>query len=373
MPFINSGLSTAGVIAVSVAVAVAVAIYESPELQNMAADLRRRIAIALHALGDSITPQERENIFNRPEDAEGFLQSRGFGARGMPGVDADDASLRRQREELLYWNAVRENKKEKGSEDEKRQRRRASTAASSFDDFLQQDATAEKGALIFQSSHELQNREGLIRRRVENMRGLNPSTYTDPFADEHGIEDDIAFENNLMSPEQDEISDIYSATDIGTSQPPQTAAHPSLVGSVGALPSYSQPESQPQMSQPQPVPSPSERELGADEYMTASQEPLDGSDAYSSIQAWAQGTSHNSSFYSPLPVSPVSASETDFITDGELTPTDSASLVDVADRPASSWSSDVMSDDEAIATPASWTEVGSVVSMNDSEGGAVHA
>ncbi|RWA03961.1 hypothetical protein EKO27_g11143, partial [Xylaria grammica] len=76
MPPINPA-ATVGIIAVSVAVAAAVAIYESPELRRMTDDLRRRIAIALHAFGDTITPQERENLFNRPEDAEGFLTSRG--------------------------------------------------------------------------------------------------------------------------------------------------------------------------------------------------------------------------------------------------------------------------------------------------------
>ncbi|KAI0541517.1 hypothetical protein GGR58DRAFT_510852 [Xylaria digitata] len=350
----------------------------------MTEDLRRRIAIALHAFGDSITPQERENLINRPEDAEGFLTSRGLGPGSVPGVDADAESLRRQREELMYWNALRESKKEKDSEDEKRYRPRASTTSSSFDDFMKQDEHAEKGAYIFQTSHEpVNNNDGLLRRRLaESQRGLNYSPYTDPFADEHGIESDIAFENSLMDPAHDEISDIYSATDIGAYQPSRTLSpQPEAAAPLPPLveveprpetPTPHQSQSQPQLP-PQPEPQESEQ-LGPDEYMTAGQDDRRENDAYSSIQAWAQNASGNASFYSPLPVSPATASEAELISDGELTPTDSASLagsgVDVADDMHSTRSFDVLSDD-GMHTPSSWTDVESAA--GESEAGAMHA
>src|SRR6266566_2095404 len=113
MPPVNHAAISAGVIALSVAVAAAIAVYESPELRRLADDLRRRIAIALHSLGDGITPPAREPRFNRPEDAEGFLQSRGVAAHSDPGIDADEESRRRQREELVYWNRIHLEKKER--------------------------------------------------------------------------------------------------------------------------------------------------------------------------------------------------------------------------------------------------------------------
>ncbi|KAH9883759.1 hypothetical protein F4778DRAFT_621047 [Xylariomycetidae sp. FL2044] len=377
-------VAKAGVIAVSVAVAAAIAVYESPELQRMATDLRRRIAIALHNFGDSISPQERENLFNRPEDAEGFLQSRGLGAGGEPGVDADEETRRRQREELMYWNSLLEEKKGKerrGAEKEKTEdsRPRASTKGSSFDDFLRQDDNAEKGTYVFQTGAQVQNNEGVIRRRGEGARGLDYSVYTNPFSDEHGIDENVAFENSLIEPGRDEImSDIYSATDLGNDEPSRTATlSPTPPPPVTALVDVNEPV-MPQSPHAAPAPS-SERELGEDEYMTAGQD--DRQDAYSSIQAWAQQTS-NPSFYSPLPESPAAPlSEPELISDGALTPTDSASLAgsgeDIGYEAASVRSGsqaryyDVMSDDESIMTPASWTEVGSVVS--ESEAGAVHA
>ncbi|KAI1201717.1 hypothetical protein F5X97DRAFT_320115 [Nemania serpens] len=394
MPPINIP-ATAGVIAVSVAVAAAIAIYESPELQRITNDLRRRIAIALHAFGDSITPQERENLFNRPEDAEGFLRSRGLGPGSVPGVVADAESLRRQREEIMYWNAIRESRemadeREKSMEDEERYRPRASTRSSSFDDFLKQDENAEKGAMIFQSSRELvQDHSNVLRRRhADSSRGLQSisSIYTDPFGDEHGIENCIAFENSLMDPTKDEMSDIYSATDVGAYPPSRTLSpqqNPPTVAPTfptfppvpevpeaipEAIPEVEHLENALEFPQPQPIPSYSERELGPDEYMTAGQE--DSNDPYSSIQAWAQGASRDASFYSPLPASPAAASEAEFVSDGELTPTDSASLagsgIDVADDLHSTRSFDVMSEDSGMDTPTSWTDVESTAGESES-------
>jgi hypothetical protein len=117
------------------------------------------------------------------------------------------------------------------------------------------------------------------------------------------------------------------------------------------------------------------------ENMAASQDDRD--EAYASIQAWAQNSS-NPSFYSPIPVTPVAPqsevdeSEPELVSDGMLTPTDSASVagsgVDVANDAVSQAGEDgrvydVMSDDESegMATPTgSWSEVGSVVSSRDS-------
>ncbi|KAI0418539.1 hypothetical protein F5X98DRAFT_363052 [Xylaria grammica] len=356
----------------------------------MTDDLRRRIAIALHAFGDTITPQERENLFNRPEDAEGFLTSRGLGPGSVPGVDVDAESLRRQREELMYWNAIRESKKEHDSQDEKRYRPRASTGGSSFDDFLKQDENAEKGAYVFHTGHQpVDNNDGLIRRRgAEGPRGMNYSAYTNPFADEHGIDDDIAFENSLMDPAHDDISDIYSATDLGAYQSSRTLSP--LPEAAALLPPLVEVEPRPEtptahqyqaqhqpspQAQPQPIPEHESEQLGPDEYMTAGQEDRhEDSDAYSSIQAWAQNASRDASFYSPLPVSPATASEAELLSDGELTPTDSASLagsgVDVADEVHSTRSFDVLSDD-GMHTPSSWTDVESV--GGESEAGPVYA
>ncbi|XXG99005.1 hypothetical protein Hte_005338 [Hypoxylon texense] len=372
----NHPAVTVGIIAASVAVAAAVAIYESPEIQRMANDLRRRIAIALRSLGDNISPEERQNLFNRPEDAEGFLRSRGIDINDL-GVDADDETRRRQREELMYWNAVREEKQGKEHKDsEKMERPRPHSASRSFDDFMRQDDNAEKGTYVFHTGSDARNVEGTIRRRGDGARGLSTSIYTNPFSDEHGIDEYVAFENSLMDPEKDEIdTDIYStSTQLGNKD--ETSQSASLSSSIPQLVKIDDDDETP-AAQAAPA-QPSERELGPDEYMTAGQD--DRHDVFSSIQAWTQDAS-TASFYSPLPVSPAAPlSEPEIISEGMLTPVDSASLAgsgeDIGDDAASArWSEsrpyDVMSDDDGMMTPASWTEVGSVVS--ESEAGAAHA
>ncbi|KAF4988702.1 hypothetical protein FDECE_14958, partial [Fusarium decemcellulare] len=223
-------LASGAVVAVSVAVATAVAIYESPEVRRYADDVRRRIAIALHAMGEGIEPSHREPLFNRPEDADGFLESRrGPGAEA--GVDADEETRRRQREELLYWNSVmleKQAKERKELEDsgqvsppaiQSRQR------GSSFDDFLRQDENAERGTYVFNTGADVHTPHDGLRRRGDGPRGFS-SLYTNPFADEHHI-DALEMEDEMetsrhISPANDEVSDIYSATTHDQDEKPAT-------------------------------------------------------------------------------------------------------------------------------------------------------
>ena len=374
-------IASAGVIAVSIAVAAAIAVYESPELRRMADDLRRRIAIALHNLGDGLEPPTRDPRFNRPEDAEGFMQSRAAAAAGSnePGVDADDATRRRQREELIYWNAVLEEKKKKKQqqqqeavkvEEAEEKAPQIPPKASTFDDFLRRDASAEQGTYVYNTGAEVRDHdEGVLRRRGEGVRGLNSSIYANPFADEHGIDDfdddHVASEPHSLSPGNDEVmsDDIYNATEPAHSQTlsPQPVAEV-LFDQLHPL-----------RAEREAVMASTDRELRPDEFMTAGQD--DRHDAYASIQAWAQN-SHP--FYSPLPMSPPAPlSEPEVISEGALTPTDSASLAgsgeDIGNDAASSRAGengryyDVLSESEdGTPTPTSWTEVGSVVSEAES-------
>lgn len=349
MPPINQAAVSAGVIAVSVAVAAAIAIYESPELQRMANDLRRRIALALHSLGDGVQPEQAngEPLFNRPEDAEGFLNS--------SDVDADDETRRRQREELMYWNAMKLSRELEKHTLENEKQKSFSRSSTTFDDFLQEDKTAdEKGTYVYNSGADVQAANEQYNS-VVRRRGLNASLYANPFADEHGIDYDEHLDDQdggQISPEQDEVvSDYYNATPKKTPSTPVTRTMT--------------PESLPPL-------------------IPVDLEPLcleESNDAYASIQAWArQQHSHSGlDFYSPLPVTPNAPlseiSDGELISEGQLTPTDSASVaesgVDVANDSASQNSSakyyDVLSEDEdGIATPAhSWSEVGSVISESE--------
>ncbi|PTB80542.1 hypothetical protein M440DRAFT_1129221 [Trichoderma longibrachiatum ATCC 18648] len=372
-------LASGAVVAVSVAVATFIAIYESPELRQYADGVRRRIALAFYSIGDGITPPARQPVFNRPEDADGFFESRrGVGAE--PGVDADDETRRRQREELLYWNSVRLQKEQEQEQEKRQQEQQNSSEAPprpdklprrlTFDDFLQPDGTAEKGAYIFNSGADARDFGGL-RRRGEGARAIL-SAYSNPFADEHHLDADEIQDAHIahqLGPEPSEMSDIYSATtrdDHEERSATLEALSPSPMVDVPPLDALS-------LSPPPTL----ERELAEDEYMSAGQS--DRQDCHATIQAWARESSRD--FYSPLPVTPVAPmSEPDVISEGELTPTDSMSLAgsgeDIAndaqtfERDSNGRYMDVMSESEGMLTPASWSEVGSVISDNE---GPMHA
>lgn len=354
----------------------AIAVYESPQARQFAEDVRRKIAIALHSLGDEINPSPQQPRFNRPEDAEGFMQSQG---NAEVGVDADEESRRRQREELMYWNAVR---LEKLAKDKKMARPENRSRGSSFDDFLQEDHTAEqKGTFVYNTGADVnENAEGIRQRGV---RGLNRgSIYANPFGDEHGIEmeEQRAMDASLMAPEATEIyevmSDLYSANEDAprTRETTATIAEQLIDTTEAADPPTSIPDEEVMMA-------------GSVNYTNMS--PRDDVSPFASIHAWAD----SQNFYSPLPATPRAASPAPFETapasptfsdpdvsvpgSGEATPTDSASLVDATEEAwsargdavsefAASEVDDVISvDGEGISTPGSWSEVGSVVSDND--------
>lgn len=368
------------IIVVSVAVAVsplprhiyscllskaAIAVYESPHARQFAEDVRRRIALALHSLGDEINPNAPHPRFNRPEDAQGFLQS-----SAEPDIDADEESQRRQREELMYWNAVRAEKMEK----ERQLRRKvegekpaSKSRSPSFDDFLQEDQTAQRGTYVYNTGTDV-NHEPDVGLRNRGVRGLNVgSIYANPFSDEQTFEEETqrAIEESLMSPDASErlevmSDDLYSASEAPRSSNYTTGAFPQLID-VSEEPVPDPPVSYPSME-----------ELQSSTNFANMAEVRDNS-AYASINAWSDNTTH--SFYSPplapaAPGSPLFSDPPESVP-GDLTPTDSVSLAGSAEevwqpRSGATSEGDLMSvDGEGISTPGSWTEVGSVVSDND--------
>lgn len=298
----------------------------------------------------------------------------------MPGVDADEESRRRQREELMFWNAEKMERERRMAAERPASR----TRGSSFDDFLQKDHSAEEGAYVYNTGAEIhQGAEQGLRNR--GARGLEVGAmYSNPFSDEHHVdfEEQRAIDASLMAPEMSEkmevMSDLYNASeDLRPSRRPTATIAEQLIDISDVVPDP-------------PVPEPT---LDMDTNFTNMTEfPRDES-AYASIHAWADNA--NSSFYSPLPVTPRAASplqghnlaspvsplysDPPISVPGDMTPTtDSASLAgsgrDVwGPRSGATSESDVMSvDGEGISTPGSWTEVGSVVSENDVPAAALH-
>jgi hypothetical protein len=362
-------LATAGVVVISVVAAAAVAIYESPEVRQFAEGCRRKIAVALHNLGDEIHPnRSRQPRFNRPEDAEGFMQS------GAAGVDADEESKKRQREELMYWNRIHLEKMEQETE---KNRSRAST----FDDFLHEDKTAEKGTLVYNSSAET-NKDidgGLVQRRGEASKAMaNGALFANPFADENQIEMEPAETTetrHVPTPPLSEQSsqDIYTADDLKLAREITRESTATLATDDSKDVETDEDERLVNVSEPAtPTSESSVPDHIYHSTMTSGDEAHPDS-VFASIQAWADNS--NQSFYSPLPGTPLAHSEAapsepEHIS-GELTPTDSASLAGSGEHISASEDGtgryyDVVSEDgNGVLTPSSWTEVGSTVSESD--------
>lgn len=300
-------------------------------------------------------------------------------------MDADEESKRRQREELMYWNAVRLEKQaeERKLRSETSQRRPANkNRGSSFDDFLQEDQTAEKGTYVYNTGADV-NREVEDGLRQRGVRGLNRgSVYANPCADENSIDMDEqrAIDASFMSPEpSEESADLYCASPRPVqSRETSVTLEEQLVDTSDAVPDP-------------PVSYPTMEDLHESMNFTNMSSREDPT--YASIHAWANNA--NNSFYSPIPATPGAVtrqvqeatlpvpssplfSDPPESVPGDITPTDSISYADSgeniwAPRSGATSEADVMSvDGDGIATPESWTEVGSVVSENDIGSGVHH-
>lgn len=276
----------------------------------------------------------------------------------------------------MYWNAVHIEKLAKEKKLAEASRPANKSRGSSFDDFLQQDKSAEAGTYVYNTGADV-NREAEDGLRNRGVRGLNRSAvYANPFADENHIDWDEqrAIDASLMSPEASEkfevMSDLYSAQ-----EDPQPSSRQTTATIAEQLVDTSEPVPDP------PVSYPTMEDLQSSINHTNMTSRDDS--PYASIHAWADNA--NQSFYSPLPVTPDRAISPEHVVvpssplfsdppesvPGDVTPTYSASLAGSAEevwqpRSGATSEADVMSvDGDGVSTPGSWTEVGSVVSEND--------
>jgi len=400
MPSTHTVVSTGAIIAISVIAATAFAVYESPEVRQFAEDLRRRIAQSLRALGDNIEgggrrqeENEGQPLFNRPEDAHGVLNR---------DVDADEASRRRQREELAYWNHLREQRLRESTiksetvkaESDAGEGTRKRTRSSSFGDFLQQDDSAEPGTYVFTSSGvETAHADNLVHRRL-GSRGINRGAmFANPFDDEHGIElnerdgswgGQVDLSQSLMTPSKDEIvsvtsgmesEDLYGAEDNRIRPLRRPVSVPASIAGVPEPYKGAEPELLVDVSEVNPKPEEEETQYATPGRYPSEQE----TDAYAAIHAWndnASGSASAAGFYSPLPTTPQvlsEASDGDFGSVSDSLVEDEHSSEEGMATPKTMDSMSIIGEDERVedvdsgsengrSTPGSWTEVGSDVS-----------
>lgn len=314
------------------------------------------------------------------------------------GVDADEESRRKQRDELMYWNAVRIERMEKEKMMDEKRPGSSGSQNSSFEDFLQQDPNAEKGTFVYNTGTDInsQAEEGLTHRR--GVRGLNPTIYANPFADEHGmdIQEQQAMDRSLISPEDGEQYESDSEGLYSVHEGPARSRSRQSTATLAADEPMAHEDTDTLVDLSEPfIPDPP---VSVPAYENQENEPAyteraqDNQNPFASIHAWADHTDNSTGFYSPLPVTPhdrpatptsthhtqmtppsPTFSDPDYSSlesldgDGMATPTDSVSLAGSGEevfhpRSGATSEADVMSVDDGIVTPDSWTEVGSLAS-----------
>ena len=154
------------IISISALVAAGFAIYEIPEVRQWIEESRRRVAIALHSLGDEIGPHQPSQ--SRSPDASYYEDN------GHEAIER----RRRARQEILARGRMME---------ERRRFKQAGNAkAKSFDDLVDETGSLreEQGTGATSAADARDEVGGLRKRNVEATGAAVGSAFANPFADE---------------------------------------------------------------------------------------------------------------------------------------------------------------------------------------------
>lgn len=338
------------ILSFSILFAAGLAIYENnPEIRNWVDNSRRKVAVALHDLGDELAP--------RPQSK----RTRSQDASTQEDNSPEAAERRRKaRAEIIERGRVME---------ERRRAKRAS--GKSFDDLVDQDGILKAdatGATATATEGPPMSSE-LRKRNVEAQAAAAGASLANPFADEipmefYPAEDKIISHPHsrsstptLGSPVQPVLTPetprtLLIDTDEISNHPSEQLVDLTSTTSQASAPTFSPHED---LASLEPLSSSDDDEAPA---------PNPWSISSISIDDWPENA--NASFYS-APVSQSTPSEhhapienEEELRTGASTPTISESGEHVSQ--IGSDDLDVLSEIDGISTPGSWTEAGSVSS-----------
>ncbi|PGH11518.1 hypothetical protein AJ80_07084 [Polytolypa hystricis UAMH7299] len=318
------------VITVTIIVAAGIAVYESPKVREWVRDSRRKIAVALHSLGDEIhpgqlNPSRREDI-SMTEDL---------------GEEAEERR-RKARDDISRRAALLEAK-----------RRNSSTCSSSFDNLVDRDGRLKheeeggeaEGSQGKATGVEIAPSES-IHRRHEGVTDISRSI--SDFAPRMSPEHRQAILENI---DRDRMQIVLPSSDVSSNHPSESL--------VDLTPRSELPESD------QALESVSHSQLFPAQSTRSSTHTEDGEpDFYYAHPHQAENTTGTDnqqqnpfgiqSQWTPVSSAPSVASDLSHIHHDPFDHVSNDGTLSEAD--------DLR---DAIHTPASWSEVGSVVSSND--------
>ncbi|KAI9718581.1 MAG: hypothetical protein M1812_004032 [Candelaria pacifica] len=303
------------IIAASVLIAAGVAVYENPQVRQWVDQSRRKIAIALHSLGDDVQPPSME--------------------------ENDEEERRRQREELMYWNMKRD--------EQRRKRKQREASKTSFDDMVTKEGNLKETDATHSTATEVQGGDDGVRRRPDRHQEAEGGTaHVNPFADQS--ESQVLFDRSLVDVknEEKESSSRSSTTTL--------PAEHEILPTQPESPIRTAPTLQPPQEQLVDITSDAE----------SSQHLRHEPSNYWSVNEWAESTSP--SFYA-APTGNQNHTESQHPSvHSSVAPSLTGSGEDIgADSSVDGGEGrymDILSE-AGISTPGSWTEVGSDVSDND--------
>ncbi|KAL8758275.1 MAG: hypothetical protein Q9199_001628 [Rusavskia elegans] len=348
------------IVSISLLLAAGLAVYEHPQVKQWVDDSRRKIAFALHNLGDDLEPPSSSRR-NSSQDAS---------TREDNGAEAAERR-RKARQDIL----------ERGRKMEERRRaKQASSAKSnSFDDLVDDEGKLKHDATQATTSAAETHAEQIgLRNRYTEAQGLASGTaFANPFADEAHTQD------------------LYSAT-----APVVKSSQRSRASSTATLPASPAPPPVPPKDPLDPVRSeltsrtqqphrllidtddvsnhPSEALVDLTPTTSASSMAADLSELdqqshpsnhsqsnFWSVHEWAENNSAPAQFYTP-PRSEVAPAYEEGEREEERSSdrderSETGSGEDIS-RIESVSDMDVMSQVSGMSTPGSWTELGSQVS-----------
>ncbi|KAF4301943.1 hypothetical protein GTA08_BOTSDO06326 [Botryosphaeria dothidea] len=206
MPLLPNRAFSGAIIAASIIVAAGIAVYQNPQVQQWIDARRRKIAIALHNLGDEINPPVQRNRNAREADEQ-----------------------RRRREEIIRRNRnelVRRAREEGVSVDldelarigDEYDEKNGRPRGQSFDDLVNEHGMLRESASgstlnekAATTATDNTTEQGLRNRRSGARGFVSGASYANPFADEESVlfdRDLIGVEENSVDGDEDEEAPV---------------------------------------------------------------------------------------------------------------------------------------------------------------------
>ena len=318
------------IFSITILIAAGFAVYDNPQVRHWVDESRRKIAIALHSLGDEIQP---------PRDS----RSRRADASTREDESSEAAERRRKaREEILERARV--------MEERRRSKAGEKVRGMSFNDLVDDEGMLKQEAQTAAHSTAAETAtedEGLRRRNTEAKAAAMGSATADPFADEMHMDfhtEDSPAQTDPPAQESRESTTTLLGVPRSESLPPQSQQPSMLIDTEAASnhPSEFLVDLTPTTSASSAHNDLAELNNNAHQQIT-----------YYSVNEWAENSS--TSFYSP-PQSEAGRTEDLAAESSAGTGEHVGNMSDV----------DMVSEiGEGTNTPGSWMEVGSVVSEED--------